>query len=278
MRQQDSTPSILCTTVLLAALWIGQSSPTSAQERRQAYIAVDGYSLHLTVTGEEQRTDDSVTIVLDAGRSAESTQWANLQPLLSRELNSVVASYDRFGFGVSDLPESSYDIRQEAIALHTALTALQLPDRVLLVGHSFAGLTIHHYATLWPDEVNGLIFLDSNTARAMLALKDLLFSQPANLDPETKREKALARVNSALMDTLTLTYQDPLPTQLPVIVISAETGFFRPNAFRLTHELLATSVDSGQRLVAEASGHNIAGDRPELVIASIRTLLGQAQE
>lgn len=111
----------------------------------------------------------------------------------------------------------------------------------------------------------------------MIVLKDLLFSQPANSKPQTKREKALERVNTALMNTLTVTYQNPLPRQVPVVVISAQKGLFPTERFNLavkfSHQLLAASVENDEHLIAEESGHNIPGDRPDLVISSIRKLL-----
>lgn len=266
-----------CIAMTFAGLCVGLSTNAVAQVSRDEYVDVNGSRLHVKLMGEQFRSDDSITVVLDAGGGADSTQWATLQPMLVDELKTVVVSYDRFGFGESDLPETPYDIRNEVAALHTALAELGLSDRVILVGHSFAGLTIHNYAVQWPEEVKGLLFLDPNTAGAMIALKQMLFAQPPNPDPQTKREHALERVNSSLMDTMTLTYQNPLPPQTRIIVISAENGLFPTDrldlAFKLSHQLLAASVENGKHVLATGSGHNIPGDRADLVIASVRELM-----
>jgi len=64
-----------------------------AQESRDEYLYVDGSKFHLKILGEEFRSKDLVTIVLDSGGCADATQRATLQPRLANELEGVVSSY-----------------------------------------------------------------------------------------------------------------------------------------------------------------------------------------
>ena len=117
---------------------------------------VDGYKMHLYCTGE-----GSPTIVLDAGLGNDSLIWANLQPTLSK--TTRVCSYDRAGFGWSDPQASPRDAHRITDQLHMLLTQAGITGQIVLMGHSIAGLYIRDYATRYPQNLSGLIFVDSST-------------------------------------------------------------------------------------------------------------------
>jgi len=110
---------------------------------RDTLIDVGGYRLHFRIAAG--RTDEPV-VVLDAGGGLDAEEWRSLQPRLERETGATVVSYDRAGFGSSDLPATAFDFRGEVEGLHAGLRALGFADRVILVGHSYAGFTLQLYA------------------------------------------------------------------------------------------------------------------------------------
>ena len=117
---------------------------------------VDGYKMHLYCTGE-----GSPTIVLDAGLGNDSLIWANVQPTLSK--TTRVCSYDRAGFGWSDLQPRPRDAHRITDQLHTLLTLAGIKGPIVLMGHSIAGLYIRDYAARYPQNLSGLIFVDGST-------------------------------------------------------------------------------------------------------------------
>ena len=117
---------------------------------------VDGYKMHLYCTGE-----GSPTIVLDAGLGNDSLIWANVQPTLSK--TTRVCSYDRAGFGWSDLQPRPRDAHRITDQLHTLLTHAGIKGPIVLMGHSIAGLYIRDYAARYPQNLSGLIFVDGST-------------------------------------------------------------------------------------------------------------------
>jgi len=117
---------------------------------------VDGYKMHLYCTGE-----GSPTIVLDAGLGNDSLIWANVQPTLSK--TTRVCSYDRAGFGWSDLQPRPRDAHRITDQLHALLTLAGIKGPMILMGHSIAGLYIRDYAARYPQDVSGLIFVDGST-------------------------------------------------------------------------------------------------------------------
>jgi pimeloyl-ACP methyl ester carboxylesterase len=73
--------------------------------------------------------------------------------------------YDRAGRGWSDPAASPPDGAQITTDLHTLLDRAQVPGPYVLAGHSFGGLYVRTYAAKYPDEVAGLVLVDSTAAR-----------------------------------------------------------------------------------------------------------------
>jgi non-heme chloroperoxidase len=66
----------------------------------------------------------------------------------------------RRGFGKSSVPQDGYDTDRLADDVVGALNALKL-KRVVLVGHSIAGLEVASVGSRYPDRVAGLVYLDT---------------------------------------------------------------------------------------------------------------------
>ena len=115
-----------------------------------------GYKMHLYCTGE-----GSPTLVLDAGLGNDSLIWANVQPELSKI--TQVCSYDRAGFGWSEARPEPRDAQRLNDELHGLLSAAGVTGPIVLMGHSISGLYLRDYATRYPQNLSGLVFVDSST-------------------------------------------------------------------------------------------------------------------
>ncbi len=118
-------------------------------------VDVGGYQLHIHCAGE-----GGPTVVLEAGMASSSLDWALVQPEIAKF--TKVCSYDRAGMGWSQEspnPRTSTHMVEE---LHTLLKNAQVPGPYILVGHSFGGINIRLYANRYPDEVFGLVLVDSS--------------------------------------------------------------------------------------------------------------------
>jgi len=118
--------------------------------------SVNGYRMHLYCTGE-----GSPTIVLESGLGEDFTVWAKIQPSLSGTTRTC--SYDRAGFGWSDAQPGSRDSDHIADQLHALLMQAGITEPVVLMGHSAGGLHIRAYATRFPHDVAGLVFVDASS-------------------------------------------------------------------------------------------------------------------
>ncbi|HEX5424888.1 MAG TPA: alpha/beta hydrolase, partial [Candidatus Acidoferrales bacterium] len=119
------------------------------------FYDVDGYKMHIYCTGQ-----GSPTLILDAGLGNDWTVWGAVQPTLSK--TTRVCSYDRAGFGGSAARPGTRDADHIAHELHELLTEAGITGPIILMGHSIAGLYIRDYAELYPQQVAGLVLVDSS--------------------------------------------------------------------------------------------------------------------
>jgi pimeloyl-ACP methyl ester carboxylesterase len=124
-------------------------------------IDVGGHSLHLSCSGS-----GSPTVVLEPGAGEMSSVLAWITPAVARDTRVCV--YDRAGRGWSEPADSSQDGAQIATDLHTLLQRGHVPGPYVLTGHSLGGLYALTFAARYPDEVAGMVLVDS-TAPASAA-------------------------------------------------------------------------------------------------------------
>lgn len=117
-------------------------------------VDIGGYRLHFQSMGS-----GGPTVILDSGLGGSGLSWFLVQPEIAKF--AQVVSYDRAGMGWSDpspLPRTSQQIVEE---LHTLLTNANIPKPYILIGHSFGGNNVQLYAATYPDEVLGIVLVDS---------------------------------------------------------------------------------------------------------------------
>jgi pimeloyl-ACP methyl ester carboxylesterase len=124
-------------------------------------IDVGGHRLYLSCTGS-----GSPTVVLEPGGGAMSSDLGLITPAVARDTRVCV--YDRAGRGWSETADTTQDGTQIATDLHTLLQRGNVPGPYVLAGHSFGGLYVLTYAARYPDEVAGMVLVDS-TAPASAA-------------------------------------------------------------------------------------------------------------
>ncbi len=73
--------------------------------------------------------------------------------------------YDRAGRGWSDATDSPQDGTHIAADLHTLLDRADVPGPYVLAGHSFGGLYVQSFAAQFPDQVAGMVLLDSTAPK-----------------------------------------------------------------------------------------------------------------
>jgi len=122
-------------------------------------VDVGGYRLHVYCTGAN--INGSPTVVLETGLGATSSGWAWVQPEVAKATR--VCSYDRAGTGWSDASPIPRDAQHIANELHTLLHNANIPGPYVLAGWSFGGLYNRSFAGQYPEEVAGIVLIDSSS-------------------------------------------------------------------------------------------------------------------
>ena len=152
--------AVLSSVVLiLVAGLVFQWSATRLDERRYpmpgVMVEVHGHRMHLDCRGE-----GSPTVLLDAGLGDSASTWALVQPQVAKFTR--VCSYDRPGLGWSEKSSGERDSRHVATELQDLLLQAHIPGPYLLVGHSFGGYIQLVFQSHYPDQVVGIVLVDSS--------------------------------------------------------------------------------------------------------------------
>lgn len=117
-------------------------------------VEVDGHLMHIHCLGS-----GSPTVVIDAGNGSFSIEWTPIQEKLGQ--TTRVCIYDRSGYGWSEASPSPRDGAQVVSELHDLLDVAGEAGPYLLVGHSLGGVHVRMFAAQYPDEVAGLVLVDT---------------------------------------------------------------------------------------------------------------------
>ena len=257
-----NAPLVILATLLSAlALYLPTRAPASTR------VIVDGRTVRMLVAGR-----GDATVVFENGLGGPLEHWGKVQPDASRFARTV--SYDRAGVGLSDEGARPRDGRRIATELRQMLRAAAIAPPYILVGASLGGPYIRVFAGMYPDDVAGLVLVDPTPDSSQV-------DDAAGL-PELE----------SLSDTLEQARASRVPTGLPVVLIDAVAPLYVPFATEAIRtlrkngrrEIEAESVEyaqwldqipGGRLVVTTRSGHNVAQEQPELVVATIRQVVDE---
>src|SRR2546430_5314592 len=217
-------------------------------------VDVGGRRLYVHCTGS-----GSPTVVLVSGLAETSVYWGGwIAPAVAQ--NTTVCAYDRAGQGWSDPPASPQDGLAVATDLHALVDHAQIPGPYVLVGHSTGGAYVRVFAARYPDQVAGIVFLDSQPDEAFTGLPDFP-SQYGAIRRASALFASLARlgvfrlVNQFTPDPL------PIPTrdEERAVISTANLNRIQRDEFA---ELPMT--------LAEAAALTTLGDRPLIVVTAAK--------
>jgi pimeloyl-ACP methyl ester carboxylesterase len=203
--------------------------------------------------------------------------------------------YDRAGLGQSEPAPLPRPLSAFTTDLHNILHDFGAQPPYVLVGGSFGGMLVLHYASLYPAEVMGVLLLDSthpeHNQRALSVLPPEEPGEPASLSEFRAKLTQLDRIPPESNDWEGLDVPASIGEarelwnlgDIPLIVLTAgqdewEAGFPKDVAglyeqvwLDLQKEMAALSTTSKHRIV-EDSDHCIHDQRPDIVLESIREL------
>jgi pimeloyl-ACP methyl ester carboxylesterase len=281
---------------LLVALVIGAIYQAIATEidQRAAFpgpgemVDVGEHRLHMNCVGQ-----GSPTVVLDAGWGYTSVEWSGWVQLEVAK-HTRVCAYDRAGMGWSDPEPGPPNAAQTTAELHALLREADEEAPYVLVGHSLAGLYSRVYADRYPEEVAGMVLVDSshpdqfegselaltmNKAAGILGpiiawtgiprvfnlypsnpeLPPLQREQSDSLYYRTPHQVAVFEEMGTIPETMEKARGTGTLGEKPLVVVSAADHDAQTEAFQ--EELTSLSSNSTQRVVEGSTHLSVVVDR-----------------
>lgn len=146
------------------------------------------------------------TVVLLPGAGETASTWGWIELLVARE--TQVCVFDRAGRGWSESASAGpQDGRQLAADLHSLLSRGHVPGPYVLAGHSFGGLLALTFAAEYPQDVAGVVLLDSTHPEMFTKLPTYpifynIFRRVSALFPSLARLGVVRLVNHSNFDSL----------------------------------------------------------------------------
>ncbi|MDP6183875.1 MAG: alpha/beta hydrolase [Gammaproteobacteria bacterium] len=268
-----------------------------------ALIDVGGYRLHVACEGY-----GTPTVVFDVGLGGSSLEWRAVIDEVRRFTR--VCTYDRAGYGWSDmgpLPRTSSTIVNE---LYLLLEAVDFEKPFMLVGHSYGGYNMQLFARRYPYLVAGIVLVDSSHPAQVERFLEppiglntvpstrwgmVRFGEPPkphrSLSDRTRRlirnqmnrwrtRRTLAEEFLGFRDSARELRNAQALIAMPIVVVSRgkrvwphdSRGNLLENLWvELQSELAAQSPWSAH-IVARDSGHHVHLDQPKLIAYSVAVI------
>jgi pimeloyl-ACP methyl ester carboxylesterase len=214
--------------------------------------------------------------VFEAGSRGTIEKWGQVLEGAARD--TTVFAYNRPGYGNSESATTPRDGRTVVEELRQVLRHKGLTPPYVLVGHSLGGLYMQLFARTYPEEVKGLVLVDTLYPRVIKRTADfpwttrlaaqLVFSRTVwqeieKIDETGEAVLALAGIDDKPIVRLT-NEPRPHPGQLPPI--PADFGVI--NRDRETIRMVRKLYPNARDVVADSS-HQMALATPEVVINAI---------
>ncbi len=151
--------SRICAGIVLASTFvasqlIAQQSGSAQPQPRGKLVDLGGHRLHIDCRG-----DGAPTVVVENGFEEFSFDWTLVQSRLVKFTR--VCTYDRAGYAWSDPGPVPRTFDQINLELHDLLAKLNDHGPFVLVGHSFGGPIVRNFATVYPNDTAGIVFVDA---------------------------------------------------------------------------------------------------------------------
>lgn len=195
--------------ILIILLGIGFRIFNSKPKPPGRLVDIDGTQIHARIDGEAK---DLPTIIIEAGANSNTDMLHWLNEGLKNK--TKVIRYDRNGKWFSELTKNEeFSPEDYALQLHKLLEKIDAKPPYILVGHSMGSSYNRIFRDLYPNEVQGLVFIDASHPDQWnrLVQKELLPEQQAKI----------AKIGSFLLDIGILGlynkifYTEPLDDTLP---------------------------------------------------------------
>jgi pimeloyl-ACP methyl ester carboxylesterase len=274
---------IISLNVLFAFSTLAHTDPAQPAAGVTQMIPRDGHNIAFHIL-----QGSLPVIVLDAGGGLDSSYWNALVPELAKRTGCKIITYDRAGFGRSDEVQGPWSVLSATDDLANGLQKLGATHNVILVSHSIAGEIATYLARLHPQWISGAVLVDANVPefftdhaidRATAAYAPIIAATKAA--PPSQAGRQLLAVSQSFRETSQAFHRVTWPASVPAIVIVSEQTPFEATKdaqwWREAHQQFVNGATNRKLVVADRSSHDVAHDRPDVIIHAVAELVASAK-
>ena len=236
---------------------------------KEMYVQVSGFKLFSKLIGEK---NSKPTVVMDAGYGDYSKAWDSVIGDLS-EITEVLV-YDRAGLGKSEKSPNRRTSREMVKELKELLSSLDIKPPYLFVGHSFGGVNVSVYAHEYPEEVAGLVLVDSTPVDYR---ERFLPAMPKDFQEAYRKQFVREGNYEEFMESLGQLKEYKKTLSMPVTVLAAgNKDHYSEESQQLWNDMqkeLALISSKGEFVLAKNSAHYIQRDEPLVVVRAVEKVL-----
>ncbi|MBL7700059.1 MAG: alpha/beta hydrolase [Chitinophagaceae bacterium] len=238
-------------------------------------VDVGGYRLYFRIV-----KGTGMPILFEGGAGADVSVWDTLMKPVADATHATLITYDRAGYGKSELDTSNYDVDKHGVPegvrdLEIALKKLGYDRSLMLVAHSYGGFCATLFASGNPQTVKAAVYFDANLACWFQnSYVDSVMTLRKNYWEKNKPTDNWADYYAGLnlARTIDVMRKHPFPENIPVIDLVAEKNF--PDSamaarWRDCHKKFAEGASNREGIIAYGCGHFIFKDNPQLALAAI---------
>lgn len=249
-----------------------QSSPTFTESK----ISLSTHKL----TAYSIIQNSKYLVVFEAGLGDDHSVWNEKNLPTQIYSKSDVLTYDRAGYGKSEVGPNSRNINKLRSELESVIDQFSNGRKVILIGHSLGGMIIRDYAIKNPTKIAGLLFIDPSHEhynKPSQATEDIIFNLFNSNYGATFGGTLEAR---ELIENSQYTSSLPNLPNIPVIVISsmkvdANHSESDRQLWFDAHEMLKNGVTNFTHISTTNSGHYIMNDEPNIVLENFNLLFSK---
>ena len=234
-------------------------------------VDVGGYKLHFKII-----KGNGTPILFEAGSGAYSSDWDTILPSIYKITGTTLITYDRAGFGKSELNIKDTTILNHGILngmkdLETGLQKLGYDKNIISVCHSYGGFYSTLFAARNPNKVKYVVRLD---ASLVAPFTDENLKTYHSFDISKSKGLGIYFETINFKNTIMLMRKTEFPSNVPVIDIIAGIPYHNKTSsqiieFEKAHVDFVNGYPNRQLIKADGSAHDIIYENPSLVINAI---------
>ncbi len=271
-------------------------------------LSVGTHRLHINCKGA-----GTPTVIIDSGMGGFSLEWQHIHETLSNQVR--VCTYDRAGYGWSEVGPSPRTSSQIASELGQLIEAKELTGPFILVGHSFGGYNMRYFASKHQDIVAGIVLVESSHPEQfdrmdLKPVKPKKLIRPNSISFTISRPimhakypgevKTLAYILMTMqkshrtrmdelehfeMSAMQVANADPIP-DVPLVVLTRgkrvwpldDRGDKMEAVWEEMQSELSNLSNISIQVIAKNSGHSVHLDQPQLVSSAILNTIGASRK